>query len=159
MSDKDLNPDDFNADADLQTLVSLLWQAGAEAIAINGNRLGVQTSIRTAGSTILIGPVMPVDWQTAAGLGVGAQPSGLGGDGAQGKIREVDYGGIERTIMQFHREIDEDFRVVATGGLSRVFADALTSKMSAAAAKALTYNRYSSTPPRSRRAWGFNLDA
>ena len=32
-------------------------------------------------------------------------------------------GGIERTIMQFHREIDEDFRVVATGGLSRVFAD------------------------------------
>ena len=42
-------------DSDLQTLVSLLWQAGAEAIAINGNRLGVQTSIRTAGSTILIG--------------------------------------------------------------------------------------------------------
>ncbi len=35
----------------------------------------------------------------------------------------------------------------------------LTSKMSAAAAKALTYNRYFSTPPRSRRAWGFNLDA
>ena len=32
-------------------------------------------------------------------------------------------GGIERTIAQFHREIDEDFRVVATGGLSRVFAD------------------------------------
>ena len=32
-------------------------------------------------------------------------------------------GGIERTITQFHREIDEEFRVVATGGLSRVFAD------------------------------------
>ena len=32
-------------------------------------------------------------------------------------------GGIERTITQFHREIDEDFRVVATGGLSRVFAN------------------------------------
>lgn len=42
-------------DSDLQLLVSLLWQSGAEAIAINGNRLGVQTSIRTAGSTILIG--------------------------------------------------------------------------------------------------------
>ena len=41
--------------SDLQLLVSLLWQSGAEAIAINGNRLGVQTSIRTAGSTILIG--------------------------------------------------------------------------------------------------------
>ena len=42
-------------DSDLQLLVSLLWQSGAEAIAINGNRLGVQTSIRTAGTTILIG--------------------------------------------------------------------------------------------------------
>ncbi len=30
-------------------------------------------------------------------------------------------GGIERTITQFKREIDEDFRVVATGGLGRVF--------------------------------------
>lgn len=30
---------------------------------------------------------------------------------------------LERTITQFHREIDEEFRVVATGGLSRVFAD------------------------------------
>lgn len=42
-------------DSDLQVLVSLLWQSGAEAIAINGYRLGVQTSIRTAGTTILIG--------------------------------------------------------------------------------------------------------
>ena len=25
--------------------------------------------------------------------------------------------------------------------------------------ESFTYNRYSSTPPRSRRAWGFNLDA
>lgn len=42
-------------DADLQQWVSLLWQSGAEAISINGYRLGVQTSIRTAGQTILIG--------------------------------------------------------------------------------------------------------
>ena len=42
-------------DSDLQQLVSLLWRAGAEAIAVNGHRLGVQTSIRTAGGTILIG--------------------------------------------------------------------------------------------------------
>ena len=42
-------------DGDLQQLVSILWQAGAEAISINGHRLGVQTSIRTAGGTILIG--------------------------------------------------------------------------------------------------------
>ncbi|MCB5622946.1 DUF881 domain-containing protein, partial [Bifidobacterium animalis] len=42
-------------DTDLQLLVSLMWTAGAEAISINDNRLGVQTSIRTAGNSILIG--------------------------------------------------------------------------------------------------------
>lgn len=41
-------------DLDLQLWVSLLWQSGAEAIAINGNRIGVQTSVRTAGSTIMV---------------------------------------------------------------------------------------------------------
>lgn len=42
-------------DSDLQTFVSILWQAGAEAISINGYRIGVQTSVRTAGQTILVG--------------------------------------------------------------------------------------------------------
>lgn len=41
-------------DYDLQQWVSLLWFHGAEAIAINGNRLGALTAIRTAGSSILI---------------------------------------------------------------------------------------------------------
>lgn len=43
------------SDADLQQFVSLLWKSGAEAIAINGYRLGVQTSVRLAGQTILVG--------------------------------------------------------------------------------------------------------
>lgn len=42
-------------DRDIQIFVSILWDAGAEAISINGHRIGAQTSIRTAGSTILIG--------------------------------------------------------------------------------------------------------
>jgi uncharacterized protein YlxW (UPF0749 family) len=42
-------------DLDLQQLVSLMFQNGAEAISINGNRLGAQTSIRKAGGHILIG--------------------------------------------------------------------------------------------------------
>ena len=46
-------------DADLQSFVMLLWQSGAEAIAVNGYRIGVRTSIRTAGQTIMIG-VNPV---------------------------------------------------------------------------------------------------
>ncbi|BDR54977.1 type III pantothenate kinase [Bombiscardovia apis] len=31
-------------------------------------------------------------------------------------------GGLERIILQFRQEIDEDFRVIATGGLGRIFA-------------------------------------
>ncbi len=42
-------------DRDIQIFVSILWDAGAEAISINGYRIGSQTSIRTAGSTILVG--------------------------------------------------------------------------------------------------------
>lgn len=42
-------------DIDLQQIVSLLWQSGAEAIAVNGNRLGTGTSIRAAGGSILVG--------------------------------------------------------------------------------------------------------
>ena len=30
-------------------------------------------------------------------------------------------GGIERTITQFREELDTDFKVVATGGMSRIF--------------------------------------
>ena len=41
-------------DSDLQWYVSQLWGAGAEAIAVNDCRLGVQTSIRKAGQTILV---------------------------------------------------------------------------------------------------------
>lgn len=42
-------------DADLQQMVSMLWSLGAEAIAINDQRIGVQTSVRTAGQSILVG--------------------------------------------------------------------------------------------------------
>ena len=39
-------------DEDLQVLVNGLWMAGAEAISINGNRLGPLSAIRTAGQAI-----------------------------------------------------------------------------------------------------------
>lgn len=41
-------------DRDLQVLVNGLWYAGAEAIAVNGNRVGTLTSIRTAGAAITV---------------------------------------------------------------------------------------------------------
>ena len=41
-------------DMDLQRLVNGLWEAGAEAIAINGQRLGASSAIRQAGSAITV---------------------------------------------------------------------------------------------------------
>ncbi|WP_236047922.1 DUF881 domain-containing protein [Streptacidiphilus fuscans] len=41
-------------DSDLQLVVNALWQSGAEAIAINDERLGNLSSIRAAGDAILV---------------------------------------------------------------------------------------------------------
>jgi uncharacterized protein YlxW (UPF0749 family) len=41
-------------DADLQVLVNGLWSAGAEAIAVNGQRLTGTAAIRSAGSAVLV---------------------------------------------------------------------------------------------------------
>lgn len=42
-------------DRDLQDIANALWGAGAEAIAINGQRLTATSTIRAAGSAILVG--------------------------------------------------------------------------------------------------------
>jgi len=39
---------------DLQIIVNGLWQAGAEAISVNGHRLTSRTAIRSAGEAILV---------------------------------------------------------------------------------------------------------
>jgi uncharacterized protein YlxW (UPF0749 family) len=41
-------------DRDLQDVANALWQAGAEAIAVNGQRLTATSTIRAAGSAILV---------------------------------------------------------------------------------------------------------
>ena len=41
-------------DQDLAMVVNALWGAGAEAISINGQRIGPATFVRTAGSAILV---------------------------------------------------------------------------------------------------------
>ena len=52
-------PDDPNGDGrvrdrDLQEVVNALWAAGAEAIAVNGQRVSALTAIREAGQAILV---------------------------------------------------------------------------------------------------------
>nr|WP_246215153.1 DUF881 domain-containing protein [Modestobacter muralis] len=48
-------------DADVQLAVNGLWAAGAEAISINGQRIGATTAIRQAGGAVLVNfrPVAP----------------------------------------------------------------------------------------------------
>lgn len=41
-------------DSDLRVIMNILWQADAEAMAINGKRIGLTTTVRTAGSAILV---------------------------------------------------------------------------------------------------------
>jgi len=56
-------PDDYGRviDRDLQDIANALWAAGAEAVAINGQRLTATSTIRTAGQAILVDhrPVAP----------------------------------------------------------------------------------------------------
>jgi uncharacterized protein YlxW (UPF0749 family) len=47
-------PGDRVLDLDLQILANGLWQAGAEAVAINGHRLSALTAIRSAGDAITV---------------------------------------------------------------------------------------------------------
>ncbi|WP_431836838.1 DUF881 domain-containing protein [Cellulomonas sp. Y8] len=57
LQDADADDDDPNGrvrDSDLQLVVNGLWASGAEAIAVNGERLGPTTAIRTAGDAILV---------------------------------------------------------------------------------------------------------
>lgn len=50
----EVDPDSRVRDSDLQIVVNGLWASGAEAVAVNGQRLGATTAIRTAGDAILV---------------------------------------------------------------------------------------------------------
>lgn len=56
-------------DSDLQLVVNALFAAGAEAVAVNGNRISELTSIRAAGQTIVVDltPLQPPYRVTAIG--------------------------------------------------------------------------------------------
>lgn len=65
-------------DVDLRLVVNALWQSGAEAVAVNGHRIGGTSAIRSAGDRILVnfGPVTSPFRVTAIGDADGLE-SGL----------------------------------------------------------------------------------
>ena len=54
LDDANAAPADELGDKDMRKLVNAVWQSGAEAVAINGHRIGPRTAIRSAGSAITV---------------------------------------------------------------------------------------------------------
>jgi uncharacterized protein YlxW (UPF0749 family) len=71
-------------DHDLQRVVNGLWQSGAEAIAINGQRLTALSAIRAAGDAILVDNRPLVPPYTVLAVGDGARLSRRFQDSADG---------------------------------------------------------------------------
>lgn len=63
------SPQQQVADTDLRRLVNALWQAGAEAIAVNGHRISARTAIRSAGTAITVDYVSLVPPYTVSAIG------------------------------------------------------------------------------------------
>lgn len=61
LQDGAVDPDSRVQDVDLKMVVNALWAAGAEAMAVNGERLTSLTTVRTAGETIWVNfvPLVP----------------------------------------------------------------------------------------------------
>ncbi|MCB5180632.1 DUF881 domain-containing protein [Streptomyces antimicrobicus] len=82
-------------DRDMQRIVNGLWQAGAEAVSINGQRLTALSAIRAAGDAILVDnkPLVPPYEVLAVGdkkrLGTGFQDSA---DGQYLHVLQENYG-------------------------------------------------------------------
>lgn len=68
-SEPNVDPSSRVRDSDLQTVVNGLWAAGAEAVAVNGQRLSSTTAIRTAGDAILVDVVPLVSPYTVEAIG------------------------------------------------------------------------------------------
>jgi uncharacterized protein YlxW (UPF0749 family) len=97
-------------DEDLATLVDGLWEAGAEAISINGERLTVLTGIRNTGRAIHIGGVPIRAPYTVLAIG---DPSSL-----QARLLETSEGAawfvLVRSLgFQFVPENADDLRLPA----------------------------------------------
>jgi uncharacterized protein YlxW (UPF0749 family) len=94
-------------DADVQLAVNGLWASGAEAISINGQRVGATTAIRQAGEAVLVNfrPVAPPYEIEAVGDPTGLPRAFLASPEADTLARlTIDYG----VVFDFTRVGDLD---------------------------------------------------
>jgi uncharacterized protein YlxW (UPF0749 family) len=88
-------------DVDLQLVVNALWAAGAEAVAVNGQRLVATSPIRAAGETITVNfrPLVPPYKVEAIGAG---RKAFEGSEVAQRFHRWVDQYGLGFSVRSRH---------------------------------------------------------
>ena len=107
-------------DRDLQTVVNEIWAAGAEAVAVNGQRLTALSAIRSAGDAVLVDfrPLNPPYEVTAVGDPKTLRTTFVGGFG--GSYLQVLQGyGITYTVEDADR-----LELPASAGVSLRFAAA-----------------------------------
>lgn len=105
-------------DRDLQTLVNEVWAAGAEAVAVNGQRLTALSAIRAAGDAVLVDfrPLTPPYVVEAVGDPHVLRPAFVGGFG--GSYLQVLKGyGITSTVRD-----DDRLALPASVGVSLRYA-------------------------------------
>lgn len=93
-------------DRDLQRVVNGLWESGAEAVSVNGQRLTSLSAIRAAGDAILVDNKPLVPPYTLLALGPGKKLSTTFQDSADGQYLQVlqeNYG--VRTSMSTQEEV------------------------------------------------------
>jgi uncharacterized protein YlxW (UPF0749 family) len=93
-------------DRDLQTIANALWQCGAEAIAINGQRLTATSTIRAAGEAIL------VDFRPIA------RPYELAAIGPEGIDKRLADSATGRQFKRFVENYRMVFEIKARNGLT-----------------------------------------
>ncbi|GHF75137.1 membrane protein [Streptomyces mashuensis] len=76
-------------DRDMQRIVNGLWQSGAEAVAINGQRLTALSAIRAAGDAILVNNTPLVPPYTVLAVGDGQRLATAFQDSADGQYLHV----------------------------------------------------------------------
>ncbi|MHC0432844.1 DUF881 domain-containing protein [Streptomyces sp. O3] len=102
-------------DRDLQRVVNGLWQSGAEAIAINGQRLTALSAIRAAGDAILVDNKPLVPPYTVLAIGDGPQVRAKfrrSADGLYLQVLKENYG-IRSKIA-----VEKDVRLPAAPSLT-----------------------------------------
>ncbi len=99
-------------DVDLQSVVNGLWAAGAEAVAVNGQRLTATSTIRTAGTAILVDFRPLASPYEVSAIG----PAELSERFAAGPAAAAFRGLAEQYALGFSTSAADDLRLPASAG-------------------------------------------